>query len=278
MFILVSITSYAQLPAAGDCIDAIRLCDQNQIYHYEANGPGAIDDANGALDLFCQSQTSVTEFESDSAWFKFTVNYSGEFGFVIQPDTVEDFEYMLFLDPDCNDLANPTNWVRCDTAQTPPNVGTGDEHTGIGDHPIFGGGDTGSVAGFTTWLNVTAGETYYLFVTPYFTTGRSFRLWFQGDVFLLGNDVLDHPECALSTDEFTKPQVAVYPNPTNGVLQIDTQQEYERIAIYNILGQELRNQDFTTKLDLSKYQSGVYFLKVFDQQGRSTTLRVVKAS
>ena len=101
-------------------------------------------------------------------------------------------------------------------------------------------------------------------------------MWFQGDVFLLGNDVLDHPECALSTDEFNKSQVAVYPNPTNGILQIDTQQEYERIAVYNILGQELRNQDFTTKLDLSNYQSGVYFLKFFDQQGRSTTLRVVK--
>ena len=59
MFILVSITSYAQLPAAGDCIDAIRLCDQNQIYHYEANGPGAIDDANGANTLYCQNQTSA---------------------------------------------------------------------------------------------------------------------------------------------------------------------------------------------------------------------------
>jgi hypothetical protein len=158
----------------------------------------------------------------------------------------------------------------------PPPSGTGDEHTGIGPHPIFGG--NGSVGGFKPYTNVTAGASYYLFVTPFVTTGKSFRLWFQGDVFLLGNDVLDHPECALSTDEFNKPQVAVYPNPTNGVLQIDTQQEYERIAIYNILGQELRNQEFTTKLDLSNYQSGVYFLKFFDQQGRSTTLRVVKAS
>ena len=117
----ISFISFAQLPSEGDCVDAIRLCDQDAIYHYEGIGPGAIDDANGAITLSCQSWTNPPQFESYSSWFKFTVQHSGELGFVIQPDTVEDFEFILFgPNPDCSDLANMTYWAACNTLQTPP--------------------------------------------------------------------------------------------------------------------------------------------------------------
>jgi hypothetical protein len=256
-------------------MDAIWLCDQDVVYHYKVSGSGSIDDANGANSLFCQNQTSAEGFESDSAWFKFTVQQSGEFGFVIQPDTAEDFEFILFgPNPDCNDLTNTAYWLSCDSQQTPPIAGTGNESTGIGAHPIYGG--NGSAVGFQPYINVAAGDTYYLFVTPFVTTGKSFKLWLQGDVFTAHDSVLYNANCILNTSELTTEKISVYPNPIDEQLHIQSKVPFNQMVLYDTIGQELARQIYSSTFDMSTYQNGLYFLKFIDKQGRYAIVKVMK--
>jgi len=128
----------AQIQAEADCPDAYTICDASQSYYFEVNGPGAIDDAYGSLTLFCQSNTSFTQFESSSAWFAFTPKYTGEFGFYILPEIEEDWEYLLFgNNPDCTDLHNTNYQIICNSENPGSSLNA---YTGIGEHPIQGGG------------------------------------------------------------------------------------------------------------------------------------------
>src|SRR5690606_14059707 len=83
--------------------------------------------------------TTATTFESSSAWFAFTPKYTGEFGFYILPEIEEDWEFLLFgNNPDCTDLHNTDYHVACNTNNPGNSINA---YTGIGPHPIMGGGD-----------------------------------------------------------------------------------------------------------------------------------------
>jgi len=88
---------------------------------------------------------------------------------------------------------------------------------------------------------------------------------------------------ALSTDDFSEveAQITIYPNPTQGVIQIELGQNYPEIevTVANILGQFISVQRFTnTKmLDLQIEGSpGIYFVTLSDSNGLRRTLKVVK--
>jgi dienelactone hydrolase len=62
----------------------------------------------------------------------------------------------------------------------------------------------------------------------------------------------------------TKSSLNVYPNPTNGFLQISSDKAIEYIQLYNLLGElivEIITDDKKLSIDCSKLSSGVYFLK-----------------
>ncbi|GAK90863.1 hypothetical protein JCM19297_162 [Nonlabens ulvanivorans] len=161
LFLIYGIAT-AQVQAPGDCINAIEVCDTNPIY-FETLGPGVIDDANGQLSMACHAKNSVNTYEDHTAFFKFKVNNSGQFGFYITPDVVEDWEWILFgPNPDCNDLPNSA-WAECSSST--PDMSNPDGSTGLGPHPIVGGG--GSANSFDPYINVTAGEEYVLMIMPF---------------------------------------------------------------------------------------------------------------
>ena len=150
--LLFGYLGYSQLTVAADCIDAYRICDATASYYFEANGDGNVDDANGAITLSCIANSSPTQWESNSAWFVFTPNYSGQLGLSICPDLVEDWQFALFgNNPNCSDLANATYQIRCNTQ----GVITPDACTGIGINP-----SGGSFATFESYVNLQAGVTY----------------------------------------------------------------------------------------------------------------------
>ncbi len=151
---------FAQIVAEPDCPTAYPICDASQSYYFEVSGPGAIDDAYGALDIFCQGQASLTIWEGESAWFIFTPKYSGEMGLYILPEIEEDWDVVVFgPNPDCSDLINNTYWLACNTSS---NTGSPQGYTGFGNHPILGGGPSGSATSFGPSFNVIAGEKYVL--------------------------------------------------------------------------------------------------------------------
>ncbi|MFD1015797.1 T9SS type A sorting domain-containing protein [Winogradskyella rapida] len=82
----------------------------------------------------------------------------------------------------------------------------------------------------------------------------------------------------LSTETFERNALAVYPNPTKDVLNIDYRSDLTGVTVYNIVGQEVLRKNIEAsqlQLDLSEFTSGVYIVKLFSEEGQHS-FRVVK--
>ena len=82
-----------------------------------------------------------------------------------------------------------------------------------------------------------------------------------------------------SVEENTCNQVAIYPNPTDGVLNISFSEntDCQSVEIYAVDGRLLKSQisNFET-VNISSLNSGIYILKVNMADGREFTERIVK--
>lgn len=65
----------------------------------------------------------------------------------------------------------------------------------------------------------------------------------------------------------TKVSVSVYPNPTDGILMVETDSNVENIFIYNAQGTLVKVEPNTgkTRIDISDVEQGTYFVKVGDK-------------
>ncbi len=69
-----------------------------------------------------------------------------------------------------------------------------------------------------------------------------------------------------------------YPNPVNNTLNLSAQDNIEKVAIYNISGQEVMTitpNALQTQVDMSRLQNGIYFVKA-QINGQLTAFKVVK--
>lgn len=82
---------------------------------------------------------------------------------------------------------------------------------------------------------------------------------------------------ALSVNEVikTKNTVAVYPNPTNGIVKIDSELPIEKVLVFQMNGQ-LVLESKQSKFDLSALPSNVYVLKIVDKSGEISTHKLIK--
>lgn len=113
------------------------------------------------------------------------------------------------------------------------------------------------------FLNNTLG------ITPLVSTG-------QADFFVAK---LGATPCGttVSTDKFNKLIVSVYPNPTNGIINIETQETLHNYEVYNVLGQQIQKGMFNSnQINLHGATAGTYFIKVTTTQGSNATVQVVK--
>lgn len=78
--------------------------------------------------------------------------------------------------------------------------------------------------------------------------------------------------CNLSISDFETLKVKVYPNPTNGTVNIS---EAANITIFDIQGRKIAESKNTTSFDLSSQASGIYLAKITTEKG-SETLKIVK--
>jgi hypothetical protein len=71
--------------------------------------------------------------------------------------------------------------------------------------------------------------------------------------------------CGLtSVAELDKSTFSVYPNPTEGIVNIGNQQQF--VEVYSVDG-KLLLQDSTNQINIKNYNSGMYFLVIKDQEG-----------
>src|SRR5690554_2887489 len=82
----------------------------------------------------------------------------------------------------------------------------------------------------------------------------------------------------LSNNKFDRAKLAYYPNPTQGILNIQYAETIERVEIYNTIGQLVGTQDFSSNqitVDMGSLSNGTYLLKLHID-GYQQLIKVVK--
>ncbi|MDO7135614.1 T9SS type B sorting domain-containing protein [Algibacter lectus] len=144
---------FAQNPT--DCSDAVIVCGNSNI-NLNVNGIGKQELGFGQN---CSSQ------ENNSVWLKLTPVTDGTLGFTLKPSSSsinEDYDFFVFgPNADCNNLGLA---IRCSTTN-PSSSGASNNHTGMNssaNDTSEGPGANGN--SFVSWLNVSAGDTYFIVI------------------------------------------------------------------------------------------------------------------
>ncbi len=99
------------------------------------------------------------------------------------------------------------------------------------------------------------------------------------DVIATGNGygkVVWYEQEILGLDENTLSDFSVYPNPTTGVLNIQSKTNIVQIEIYNQLGQIVLSNSNKNTIDISRVSQGIYFIKIMDENGNFGTKKVIR--
>lgn len=72
--------------------------------------------------------------------------------------------------------------------------------------------------------------------------------------------------------------IQLYPNPTSGFLYINSLDSIDKISIYNLSGQRLRNEHPSGKeIDLNNFSEGIYFIEIhIKDKGKKEVFKIIK--
>ncbi len=80
----------------------------------------------------------------------------------------------------------------------------------------------------------------------------------------------------LGVNESTLLDFSVYPSPTTGILNIQSNATITQIEIYNQLGQLVVSNIDQNTIDISRVSPGLYFIKIMDEYGNFGTKKVIR--
>ena len=187
--LLLQIQSKSQTPTIQDCLGAIPIC--NRIYSESFVKPGC----GNICDEIDKDNTCGFP-EEGSVWYTFTVNKSGDFGFIITPDQLtDDYDWALFniTNASCSDIKRrPSLLVSCNAAGDNDSAGIGNEcsgRTGANGSSNFneqvggcnGPSPSGNPRGYTPfndYISVIKGNTYVLMISNFTQSGRGYTIDF----------------------------------------------------------------------------------------------------
>ena len=154
-------------------------------------------------------------------------------------------------------------------------VGTGS--TGTGPATLYYSGVSSNNG--TTWTQVDTGtqRTSITFLNG--TTG-----WAGGfTTSAFAGGVFKYTGASLGVADFNNTsEFAVYPNPTNGIVNLSSSiNAVSDVAVYDLLGKQVYTKSFSAlnnevEVDLSSLNSGVYFLKATSNNGGIQTIKIAK--
>jgi len=166
-FISCFFTGYGQ----QDCSSALPICTDGNSGGV-VNGYG-YDDFNGRTQSGClKNGLGVNTIETNSYWFKVKLAESGDFGFNIIPnDLSEDWDFAVYgPNATCGALSDP---VACNYIKV-----SASGYTGVGVDPTTGTETTA----YDSWMTVTTGEEYLIFVNQYSGSNAGFSIEWTGAV------------------------------------------------------------------------------------------------
>ena len=79
----------------------------------------------------------------------------------------------------------------------------------------------------------------------------------------------------LSVSSHVEKDLTVYPNPTNGMVNIEGV-EVAQVQVYNILGQTVRTYNNTNRINVGDLPKGVYLLRITDKEGKTFMENTIK--
>jgi hypothetical protein len=80
----------------------------------------------------------------------------------------------------------------------------------------------------------------------------------------------------LGISEYGANAVALYPNPTKGIVFLDSEKPIANTTVYSILGQRITTAFENGEIDLSSLPAGIYCLQIETETGNSQTHKIVK--
>ncbi|MCQ9635221.1 T9SS type A sorting domain-containing protein [Chryseobacterium sp. WG23] len=80
---------------------------------------------------------------------------------------------------------------------------------------------------------------------------------------------------ATSETSKTKSAISLYPNPTQGEINIKTDKKIKTTSIFDMSGKATHQTD-SSKTDISDLPKGTYLMKIEFADGTSTTEKIIK--
>lgn len=80
----------------------------------------------------------------------------------------------------------------------------------------------------------------------------------------------------LGTSDIRKIAVGVYPNPTNGILNVKTDSDIDKVNVTNIVGQKMNIQFSNNMINMQQLQKGVYIVELQLKNGQKISKKVIK--
>lgn len=172
-FTLLYVELSAQAPTIQDCLGAVPVCKDIYSETNSPKGDGAIKES---LDF-----DGCVPKEENSIWYTFTVNRSGDFGFLITPNNIEDdYDWALYdiTNAVCSDIIDNNDLVvSCNNAGGDSYTGSRNcdgltGATGASSFNSIGAGCTPPNTPFNDFVPVAEGNIYVLFIVNW--TGSEF--------------------------------------------------------------------------------------------------------
>ncbi|MBE9575987.1 T9SS type A sorting domain-containing protein [Flavobacterium proteolyticum] len=83
-------------------------------------------------------------------------------------------------------------------------------------------------------------------------------------------------ETTLSSDDFVQPKtLSVYPNPSNSIINIDSEIDIEQVIVFSLQGQVVLHSNKST-IDVSNLSNGIYLIQVKTTDGKINNQRIIK--
>lgn len=82
-------------------------------------------------------------------------------------------------------------------------------------------------------------------------------------------------ENMFTSEEFSDHKLDVYPNPTNGIINIKSNKNIDKIFVYDFFGNLIKEFKSEKEVNISEMNPGMYFIGV-QSEGSFEKIKVIK--
>ena len=80
----------------------------------------------------------------------------------------------------------------------------------------------------------------------------------------------------LGTSDIKRNVIGIYPNPTNGILNIKTDSDIDKVAVTNVVGQKINVQFSNNQINMEQLKKGMYIVELQLKNGQKISKKVIK--